>query len=40
MINLEKLEFPSVGKEAQMISGSTEEVADKLATILKDLGVF
>jgi electron transfer flavoprotein beta subunit len=40
MLKLEKLDFPPISKEAQIVSGSAEEVADKLATILKDLGVF
>ena len=40
MVKLEKLDFPASGKEVEIISGSAEEAADKLATILKDLGVF
>ena len=37
---LEKLEVALGGKEAELISGTTEEAAAKLATILKDSGVF
>ena len=40
MLKLEKLDFPPTGKEAEIISGAPEEVADKLAAIMKDLGVF
>ena len=40
MLKLEKLDFPAAGKEAEIISGEPEEVADKLAAIIKDLGVF
>ncbi|TET88692.1 MAG: electron transfer flavoprotein subunit beta/FixA family protein, partial [Dehalococcoidia bacterium] len=40
LIMLEKLELPSKGKEAELISGSPEETADQLARILKNAGVF
>ena len=40
VVKLEKLDSPPTGKEVEIISGSAEEAADKLATILKDLGVF
>ena len=40
MVKLEKLDLPSSDKEVKIISGSAEETADKLATILRDLGVL
>lgn len=40
LIMLEKLELPSKGKEAELISGSPEETADHLARILKNAGLF
>ena len=41
MVKLEKLELTtSAGKGAELISGSAEEAAAKLATILKSSGVF
>lgn len=38
MVKLEKLELPALGKKAEIISGSAEEAASKLAAILKGLG--
>ena len=35
MVKLEKFEYPPVGKMAEIISGSAEEAAAKLTTILK-----
>jgi electron transfer flavoprotein beta subunit len=40
MVRLEKLDLPPKGKEAEIISGSPEEAAEKLATTLGNLGVF
>ena len=40
MVKLEKLDLPPSGKEMEIISGSAEEAADKLATLLRNLGVF
>jgi len=40
MVKLERIEFPPKGKEAQIISGSPEESAEKLAKILKNAGIF
>ncbi|MGB2800167.1 MAG: electron transfer flavoprotein subunit beta/FixA family protein [Dehalococcoidia bacterium] len=40
MVRLEKLELTPTGKKAELISGSTEEAAGKLAMILKDTGVI
>ena len=40
MVKLEKLELTPSGKKAEIISGSTEEAAGKLAMILKDTGVI
>jgi electron transfer flavoprotein beta subunit len=40
MVKLEKLEFPTTDKRAKIISGSVEEVTDKLVEILKGLGRF
>ena len=39
MVKLEKLDLPTSDKEVKMISGSPEETADKLVTIIRDLGV-
>jgi electron transfer flavoprotein beta subunit len=40
MLRLENLALPSEGKEVEVLSGSAEEVADKLVNILKGLGVL
>jgi len=40
MVKLEKLELPATGKEAEIISGSPEETAERLATILHNAGLF
>ena len=40
MVRLEKLELTPTGKKAELISGSAEESATKLAMILKDSGVI
>jgi electron transfer flavoprotein beta subunit len=40
MITLEKLELPPRGKKAEIISGSPEESAEKLAKILQNSGIF
>lgn len=40
IVRLEKLELPPRGKEAELISGSPEETADRLARILQNSGVF
>ena len=40
MVKLEKLDLPPPSKETEIISGSAEEAADKLATLLRNLGVF
>ena len=40
MVTLEKIEFPPQGKEAEIISGSPEESAEKLAKILQYAGTF
>lgn len=40
MIKLERIEFPPEGKKAEMISGSPEESAEKLANILKNEGII
>ena len=40
MVRLEKLELTPTVKKAELISGSTEEAAGKLAMILKDTGVL
>ena len=40
MLRLENLALPSGGKEVEVLSGSAEEVADKLVNILKGLGVL
>jgi electron transfer flavoprotein beta subunit len=38
MVKLEKLEYPTTDKRAKIISGSVEEIADKLVEISKGLG--
>jgi electron transfer flavoprotein beta subunit len=40
MLRLENMALPSEGKEVEVLSGSVEEVADKLVNILKGLGVL
>lgn len=40
MLRLENMALPSEGKEVEVLSGSVEEVADKLVNILKSLGVL
>ena len=40
MVKLEKLDLPPTGKGAEILSGSPEEAAEKLAALLKSLGVF
>jgi len=40
MVKLEKLELTPAGKRAELISGSAEEAAANLATILKNSGVI
>lgn len=40
MVKLEKLELTPAGKRAELISGSAEEAAASLATILKNSGVI
>lgn len=40
MVKLEKLELPPRGKQAKLISGTPEQVAEKLAKILKDAGIY
>lgn len=39
-VKLERLELPPRGKETELISGSPEETADRLARILQNSGVF
>lgn len=40
MLRLENIALPSEGKEVEVLSGSAEEVGDKLVNILKGLGVL
>lgn len=40
MVKMERIEFPPKGKKAEMISGSPEESAEKLAGILKNEGII
>ena len=40
LVELEKLELPSKGKEAKLITGTPDETAGQLAKILKDAGIF
>jgi len=40
IVKLENLDLPPKGKEAEIISGSPEETAEKLAALLKSLGAF
>ncbi|MBW2062709.1 MAG: electron transfer flavoprotein subunit beta/FixA family protein [Deltaproteobacteria bacterium] len=40
MVKLEKLELPPQGKRAEIISGSPDESAEKLARILKSAGIL
>jgi len=40
VVKLDKLELPPIGKEAEIIPGSPEEAADRLATILHNAGLF
>ncbi|HEY91987.1 MAG TPA: electron transfer flavoprotein subunit beta/FixA family protein [Dehalococcoidia bacterium] len=39
-LKLDRLEFPPMGKEAVLISGSAEESAERLASILQNAGIF
>ena len=39
-VNLDRLEMPPRGKEAELISGSPEESAERLASILQNAGIF
>lgn len=40
MVTLERIEFPPQGKGAEMISGSPEESAERLAKILQNAGMI
>jgi electron transfer flavoprotein beta subunit len=40
MVELEKLELPPKGRQADLISGTPEQAAEKLAKILKDAGIY
>ena len=40
MVTLERLELPPKGKEVELISGLPEEMAEQLAKILQNAGVF
>ena len=40
MVKLERLELPSKGKGAELITGTPEEAAEQLAKTLKEAGIF
>jgi electron transfer flavoprotein beta subunit len=40
MVRLEKLELPPKGREAEFLTGTPDEAAEKLVKILKDAGIF